>query len=210
MRRTLPTSLVILLSVIPTMLALPDTVAAQECAWSAGAGLSIPTTRDLRADGHTPKLTRGWIGRLGHTCGSSHRRFGFDADAQDIGGIYLFSLMGRLGRVFGVGSDLRTPRIEVAGSAGFAYAFHATDYVEVLIPERREERPGREVDLPGLGLTVGGSVRVGLPTSPSASVLLEIGLRASSLPTRELDGILDDTPRVVVTFPITFGYQLSL
>ena len=213
MRRMIQSASVVVLSVIPAMLTLPDAVAGQECAWSASAGLSIPATRDLRVDGVNADLTRGWIGRLGRTCGSGTRRYGLDADAQHVygfGGMYLFSLMGRLGRVFRDGSDPRIPWLEVAGNAGFVYAFDPGDYVEILIPERPEDTPGRQIDLPGLGLTVGGSARAGFPVSPYGSFLLEIGIRASLLPTKELNGLLEDTPNVLVTLPITLGYQLSL
>lgn len=213
MRRMLQSASVVVLSIISTMLTLPDGLAGQECAWSANAGLSLPATRELHVNGHTAELTRGWIGRLGRTCESGARRYGVDADAQHLygySGLYLFSLMGRLGRVFRAGSDPRVPWLEVAGNAGLSYAFDPRDYVEVLSPPRPERTPGRVIDLPGLGVTAGGGVRAGFPTSPYGSFLLDFGIRATLLPSRETNGLLEDTPRILVTLPVTLGYQLSL
>ena len=212
MRKMLPSALVIVSSIIPTMLAVPGTVAGQECAWSAGAGLSIPATTDLRVDGHSTDLTTGWLGRLGHTCGSG-TRYGFDADAQHVsgfGGMYVLSLMGRLGRMHRRDADSRAPWVEIAANAGFFYAFDPATYVEVLVPERPEERPEREIDLPGAGLAAGGGVRVGFPASPFGSFVLDVGLRAHYMPTRELNGLLDNKPRILVTLPVAVGYELSL
>ena len=202
-------------AIMSAMLALPDPVAGQECSWAASAGLSIPANRNMRIDGTNARLSTGWTGRLGHACdlGAGRPRLGVDADVQrinDFRGMYLISLMGRLGRVYRADTDSRTPWFEIAGNAGFVYAFDPVDYVEILIPRRREEIGGREVDLPGLGLAAGGSVRVGFPTSPSGSFLLDVGIRISRLPTKKLNGFLPDESGVLITLPITAGYQLSL
>ena len=214
MRRMPQSASVIVLSIISTMLAMPRNVAGQQCTWSASAGMSIPATRALYVDGFHRQLTGGWISRLGRTCGSDALRYGFDADAQHVygrGGLYVFNLVARLGRVFRAGPDPRVPWLEVAGNAGFFYAFDdGGDTIEILIPPRPEEIPGREVDLPDHGLTTGGSVRVGFPVSARGSVLLDMGLRASFLSTAETYGLAEDTQRILVTLPITLGYQLSL
>ena len=86
MRRKLRSASVIVLSIISTMLAMPSDVAGQECAWSASAGLAIPATTVLRVGRSNTDLTTGWLGRLGHSCGSGARRYGFDADAQRVYG----------------------------------------------------------------------------------------------------------------------------
>ncbi|WP_420633424.1 hypothetical protein [Candidatus Palauibacter sp.] len=213
MRRILPSTFFMILLIIPAMLALPQTAAGQECAWSASAGLSIPATRRLRENGMDLQLDRGWIGRLGRECASGTVRYGLGADAQHLdgfGGVYVFSLMGRLGRELLGDPDHRLSWLEVAATAGVFHAFRSGDFVEVLIPERPEETPGRQIDLPGLGFAAGGSVRLGFPTTSSASFFVDVGIRASFLPTEELNGLAKDTPGVLVTLPITLGYQLSL
>jgi len=213
MQRTSQSAPVIVLSIMLTLLVMPGTVVGQECAWSASAGLSIPATRDLHMDGHRTKLKLGWLGRLGHTCGSGTRRYGFDADAQrtyGFGGLYLFSLTGRLGRVFRDSSDPRIPWLELAGNAGFTYAFDPADYVEILVPPWPEETPIRVIDLPGLGITAGGGLRAGFPASPNGSFVLDVGFRATLLPTRKTNGLLKGTRRVLVTLPVAVGYRLTL
>ena len=199
--------------IILTALAVPDTAAGQACAWSTSGGVSVPATRSMRVDGVAAELSRGWIGRLGRACGSGTVRRGLAADVQHVygfGGMYVISLTGSLGRVYRADTDPRTPWLEIVGTAGLFHAFDPRDYVEILIPERPEERPGREVDLPGFGPTAGGSVRVGFPMGASGSVVLDAGFRASLLPTRELDGLLEDSARVLVTVPVTIGYRLSM
>ena len=213
MRRKSQSAPVVFLSIMLMPLVMPSTVAGQECTWSASAGLSIPATRDLRADGHRMNLKLGWLGRLGHTCGSDTRRYGFDADAQrtyGFGGIYLFSLTGRLGRRFRDGSDPRIPWLELAGNAGLAYAFDPTDYVEIPVVPFADRTPSRVIDLPGVGVTAGGSMRVGFPASPDGTFLLDVGFRATLLPSRKTNGLLEGTRRVLVTVPVALGYRLTL
>lgn len=215
MKKTRYRVLVAVIAMMPAVLALPDRVAGQECSWAASAGLSIPANRHMRIDGINARLSTGWSGRLGHACelGAGSGRLGMDADVQrvyDFRGMYLISLMGRLGLVYRADTDSRTPWFEIAGNAGFVYAFDPVDYVEILIPRRRERTPGRAVDLPGLGPTAGGSARVGFPTSPSGSFLLDVGIRVILLPTKDLNGLLEDESGVLMTLPITVGYQLSL
>ena len=213
MRRMSQSAPVVSLSILLIPLVIPNTVAGQECAWSASAGLSIPATKDLRADGHRMNLKLGWLGRLGHTCGSGARRSGFEADAQRTygsGGIYLLSLTGRLGRVFRDGSDPRIPWLELAGNAGFAYAFDPTDYVEIPVVPFADRTPSRVIDLPGLGVTAGGGMRAGFPASPNGIFLLDVGFRATLLPSRQTNGLLKGTRRVLVTLPVALGYRLSL
>ncbi len=213
MQRMTQSAPVIVLSIVLTLLVVPGTVAGQECAWSASAGLSIPATRDLRVEGHRTNLKLGWLGRLGHTCGSGARRYGFDVDAQrtyGFGGIYMFSLTGRLGRMFRGDSDPLGPWLELAGNAGFTYAFDPADYVEILIPPRPERTPGRVIDLPGLGVTAGGGMRAGFPASSNGTFLLDVGFRATLLPSRKTNGLLKDTRRVLVTVPVALGYRLTL
>ncbi len=194
-------------------LVVPGTAAGQECAWSASAGLTIPATRDLRVEGHRTNLKLGWLGRLGHTCGSDTRRYGFDADAQRTygsGDIYLFSLTGRLSRMFRDGSDPRIPWFELAGNAGFAYAFDPNDYVEIPVVPFVDRTPNRVIDLPGVGVTAGGGMRVGFPASPNGTFLLDVGFRATLLPNRKTNGPLPGTHRVLVTLPVALGYRLTL
>ncbi|WP_419166019.1 hypothetical protein [Candidatus Palauibacter sp.] len=185
MRRVPQSASVIVLSIISTMLAMPGNVAGQKCDWSGSAWLSIPATTVLRVERHNTDLTLGWLGRLGHTCGSGTRRHGFDADAQRVygfGGMYVFSLMGRLGHMYRFDADPRAPWVEIAANAGFFYAFDPTDYVELLIVDRPEQIPGRTIDLPGAGLAAGGDLRVGFPASPFGSFVLDFGLRAHYMP----------------------------
>lgn len=213
MQRMSQSAQVIVLSIVLSLLVTPGTVAGQECAWSASAGLSIPATRELHVDSHRTNLKLGWLGRLGHTCGSGARRYGFDVDAQrtyGFGGIYMFSLTGRLGRMFRADSDPLGPWLELAGNAGVTYAFDPASYVEILIPPQPERTPDRVIDLPGLGITAGGGMRVGFPASPNGTFLLDVGFRATLLPSRETNGLLRGTRRVLVTLPVALGYQLSL
>lgn len=213
MRRMSPSTSVIGFSVMLTLLVVPGTVAGQQCSWSLGAGLSIPATTDLRVEGHRTDLDLGWLGRVGRTCESGTRRYAVDADAQRLygfGGMYLFSLTGRLGRIFRVDPDPRGPWLELSGSAGFSYAFDPATYVEVLVPPRPERTPGRVIDLPGLGITAGGGLQANFPAGAHGTFLLDVGFRATLMPTRKTNGLLRGTRRVLVTLPITLGYRLTL
>lgn len=201
------------LGVVPAMTVLPGAAAAQECSWVTTAGAAAPAVRALRADGMNLKLTGGWIGGVGRECGSGPNHYGVDAEVEYVygrGGVYTARLMGRVGRELLADGDDGVPRLDVFGLAGLFRSYRSGDFVEVLIPRRPEEIPGREVDLPATGLALGASARLRFPLASSQSLLVGVGVRASFLPTVELSGLAEDTPGVLVTLPVTVAYRFSL
>ena len=173
----------------------------------------LPAVGALEVDGAALRLTEGWIGGLSRECGSELNHYGADAEVEYVygrGGVYTARLMGRVGRALLADGHDGAPQFDVYALAGLFRSYRSGDFVEILIPRRPEEIPGRQVDLPGTGLTLGAAARLRFPLASSQSLLIGVGVRASFLPTVERRGLAEDTPGVLVTLPITLGYRFSL